>query len=283
MTRLAWVPSTNRAGPGPRTALAVLAGKGTGLASRLLGRGGGTALPGLVAERLDPRIVERLASQVEAPRVVVTGTNGKTTTSRLLGAILRAAGHRPIRNGAGSNLMRGIAATLLHEAGTGGRLPPDRPAVFEVDEATLVQAGRALRPNVLVFTNLFRDQLDRYGEIDSVADVWREALQALLGDARIVLNADDPLVARLSSVPEGRSVLYGIEDRSVALGEAEHASDSRWCPRCDRDYTYEALFFGHIGWWRCSQCGDHRPTPDVGAADVRLVDDERASFSLRVG
>jgi UDP-N-acetylmuramyl tripeptide synthase len=212
--------------------------------------------------------------------VLVTGTNGKTTTARLLGSILRAAGHDPIRNSAGSNLMRGVAAALLDEAGALGSLPGSRPAVFEIDEATLHEAARAIGPDVIVFTNLFRDQLDRYGEIDSVAGVWRRTLAGMPPTSTIVLNADDPLVAGLRADFGGRVLTYGIDDRSAGLGEAEHAADSRWCPRCERDYSYDALFFGHIGWWRCPGCGDARPEPDVRACDIELLADDAARFVL---
>ena len=205
--------------------------------------------------------------------MLVTGTNGKTTTSRLLVAILRAAGHDPIRNGAGSNLMRGMAATLLQEANLRGGLAAERPAVLEIDEATLLLAARELRPDIIVFTNLFRDQLDRYGEIDAVAAVWRNTLTPLPAEATVVLNADDPLVAGLREGTLARIVTYGIDDPSVAAGAAEHAADSRWCPRCGRDYAYDALYFGHIGLWRCPGCGVSRPAPDVVATDVRLSDD----------
>ncbi|MSQ60979.1 MAG: Mur ligase family protein [Dehalococcoidia bacterium] len=261
-----------------RTVAAVLAGKAAGSLARRLGRGGGTALPGLLAERIEPQVVRRLAGQIRGPRVLVTGTNGKTTTSRLLVSILRAARHDPIRNGAGSNLMRGIAATLLREADLRGGLAPERPAVLEIDEATLLMAVGELHPDVIVFTNLFRDQLDRYGEIDAVAEVWRTTLGLLPAEATVVLNADDPLVCGLQEGTRARILTYGIDDPSVA-GAAEHAADSRWCPRCGRDYAYDALYFGHIGLWRCPGCGDSRPTPDATATSIDLSDDA-ARFTL---
>lgn len=275
--------SRSAARPGVRTAFAVAAGKTAALVSRRLQRGGGTALPGLVAERIDPRVTRRLAAQISGPKVLVTGTNGKTTTSRLLVSILRAAGQEPIRNGTGSNLMRGVASTLLAEAGPTGALRRSCPAVFEIDEATLFAASDMLAPDVIVFTNLFRDQLDRYGEIDSVAEVWRKTLATLPETATIVLNADDPLVARLREGTKARVLTYGIEDGTLGIGTAEHAADSRWCPECDQDYMYDAVFFGHIGWWRCPRCGERRPDPDVYTAQAELVGDERARFEVRFG
>ncbi|MGD0765017.1 MAG: Mur ligase family protein [Dehalococcoidia bacterium] len=146
-----------------RLAAAIAAGKLAGRASRVLRRGGGTALPGLVAERLDPRLVARLAPRLGQGSLVVTGTNGKTTTAHMLSSVATAAGYLPLHNRSGSNLMRGVATALIDDAGLlGGLSHADRRlGVFEVDEAILPEAVRALAPRVLIFTNLFRDQLDR--------------------------------------------------------------------------------------------------------------------------
>src|SRR3990172_9313943 len=164
-----------------RRIAAIAAAKGAAALSRGLRRGGGTALPGLVAERIDPAIVTEMAGRLGQGSVIVTGTNGKTTTARLLRNMLEAAGLRPVANRAGSNLMRGIAAALVESARVTGEFAAARRrlGVFEVDEATLPEAAAALRPRGVAFTNLFRDQLDRYGEVEHVAALWREAVQAL--------------------------------------------------------------------------------------------------------
>ncbi|MCZ7577119.1 MAG: Mur ligase family protein [Dehalococcoidia bacterium] len=162
-----------------RLGAAVGAGKGAGLATRLLRRGGGTALPGLVAERVHPQLVRDLGRSLGGGRVLITGTNGKTTTSRIVAEVLAGAGRPFIHNREGSNLMRGIASTLLARASLSGRIAGAATMVglFETDEATLPPAARALAPTALAFTNLFRDQLDRYGEVDTVAALWRRALE----------------------------------------------------------------------------------------------------------
>jgi UDP-N-acetylmuramyl tripeptide synthase len=249
-----------------RTALAVAAGKAAGGASRRLGRGGGTAIAGLVAERVDPALVAALAAQLGHGSALVTGTNGKTTTAHMVTAAARKAGLRPLHNPSGSNLMRGVATALVEEA-SGGRIREgaERLGIFEVDEATLPHAARTLRPRAIAFTNLFRDQLDRYGEVDTVAELWRRALGALPSSTAIALNADDPAVASLASTSPGRVLLFGVDDVSLAQEGPEHASDFRWCLACGGELAYAAAFYGHVGHWSCPSCGGARPAPEVRA------------------
>jgi UDP-N-acetylmuramyl tripeptide synthase len=255
---------------GMRRTAAVLAAKLTAGASRALRLGGGTALPGLIAERIDPGIVAGLASGLRGGSVLVTGTNGKTTTSRLLRSIVRAAGMRAVANREGSNMMRGVAAALA-EASTwdGGFDDKKLPVgVFEVDEATVPVVARAVKPRAIVFTNLFRDQLDRYGEVEAVAAIWRKALGELPPDLTVVLNTDDPAVASLAENARGHVVRYGLDDASLAAGQIEHAADARWCTKCGAELTYDAVFYGHIGHWRCPSCGNARQAPDVACTRV---------------
>ncbi len=266
----------------PRTIAAIIAGKAAAAASRATGRGGGTAIAGLAALRVDPGIVGTLASQAGAGAIAVTGTNGKTTTSLMLNRIATAAGLRPLHNRSGSNMMRGVAAMLVAEASVTGAIPDAerRLAVLEVDEATLPEAVAAVRPRVIVFTNLFRDQLDRYGEVDTVAKSWERAL-ALTADglsrgdrqATIVLNADDPGVAHLGWTALRGVLYYGVDDLAAAGDGDEHASDFRTCLNCGGELAYTATFYGHIGHWRCPACGNARPKPDVRVTRVDLGDD----------
>ncbi len=268
-----------------RIVAAIAAGKAAAAASRLLGRGGGTAIAGLAALRIDPGIVRALTEQAGAGAIAVTGTNGKTTTSLMLSGITTAAGLRPLHNRSGSNLMRGVAAMLVAEATVTGAIPdaPRRLAILEVDEATLPEIARAVRPRVVVFTNLFRDQLDRYGEVDAVASSWERALMELGSPApggqelsAIALNADDPAVAHLGRAYGGRIIYYGIDDVSAAGPAEQHASDFRTCLNCGAEIAYTATFYGHIGHWRCPECGNARPTPDVRVTRVALRDDATA-------
>ncbi len=248
----------------------MIAGKAAGIATRAARRGGGTALPGLVAERVDPGIVANLGRTLGRGRVLVTGTNGKTTTSRIIAAALEAAGTPFIHNREGSNLMRGMASTLLAAAGPLGRIPraADSAGLFEADEATMPAATRALQPRAIVFTNLFRDQLDRYGEVDTVAALWRAALDAAPRDCALVLNADDPSVAELATGWDGPVHWFGLDDPAFAT-ETAGATDARWCA-CGGGYGYERRYFAHVGYWRCSQCGRARPEPETSARQLSL-------------
>ncbi|MGE5594995.1 MAG: MurT ligase domain-containing protein [Hyphomicrobiales bacterium] len=263
----------------PRLAAAVAAGRSAGFVTRALGRGGGTALPGLVAERLDPRVVAHLGQQLGRGRVLITGTNGKTTTARILARMLTEAGQPFVHNREGSNLMRGLASTLVAIAGPTGAIPRAQRTLglFEVDEATLPAAARALAPRALAFTNLFRDQLDRYGEVDTVAGFWREALANSPRDATLVLNADDPSVADLELAWDGPIHWFGLDDPAFATDFAG-AFDARWCGRCGGSFAYDRRYFAHIGYWRCTGCGRARPQPATSGSAIRLGLDS-ASFA----
>jgi UDP-N-acetylmuramyl tripeptide synthase len=253
-----------------RRIAAIAAAKAAAALSRRLKVGGGTALPGLVAQRIDPAIVSEMASRLGRGSVIVTGTNGKTTTARLLRGVVRAGGMRAVANRAGSNLMRGIAAALAESAGLDGAFSASgrRIGVFEVDEATVREAARALKPRLVLFTNLFRDQLDRYGEVEHVAAIWRDVLGELGDSVTVALNADDPSLASLAQAAKGRVILYGLEDTSRGVDRLEHAADARWCSACGGELAYTTVFYGHLGHWRCPACRAARPAARVVATRV---------------
>jgi lipid II isoglutaminyl synthase (glutamine-hydrolysing) len=248
-----------------RRTTAVAAAKAAAALSRRFRFGGGSALPGLVAERIDPDLVAELASALGQGSLLVTGTNGKTTTARLLRSIAGAAGLRVVANRTGSNMMRGIGSALVEAADWSGELtlPEKRLGIFEVDEATLPHAARAIQPRAVLFTNLFRDQLDRYGEVEHVAGVWRTAVGGLPESVSVVLNVDDPSVASLTDAAKGRVITYGMKDTSSGVGSVEHAADARWCSACGSELIYSAVCYGHLGHWRCPSCGNSRPEPDI--------------------
>jgi UDP-N-acetylmuramyl tripeptide synthase len=252
-----------------RLAAAVSAGKLAGEASRRLGRGGGATVAGLVANYLDPGALATLGAQLGHGTVLVTATNGKTTTARLVAALFSAAGMTVAHNRTGSNMLRGVSSTLLDVAGLDGTLPegPRSAGVFEVDEVHLPLAADALRPRQVAILNLFRDQLDRYGEVDKVLAEWQRSLEFLEPESTLVLNADDPSVASLADLWSGRSVFFGVDDLAQATPRRQGA-DARWCEDCGGGFHYDATFYWHIGHWRCTSCGRARPTPDVRATAV---------------
>lgn len=237
-----------------------------GAASRASGRGGGTTLPGRVLLRLDPEAIARLGRGLDRGATIVSATNGKTTTAGMIAAILAADGRRPVHNRAGSNMTWGVATALLEQRGEEG--------LFEVDEAWLPRVTRDLDPSLIVLGNLFRDQLDRYGEMEALADEWAKTVAARTGRTAFVLNADDPLIADLGRDADERprdGVLYfGVDDHAQALPELQHAFDAKHCRRCGHPYTYEVAFVGHLGHYSCPNCGAERPRPDVAATKIEL-------------
>lgn len=251
------------------TPLAVALGKTAGQLSRRLGAGGGTTLPGALARRLDPGILRALSAGLPHGAVLLSGTNGKTTTSRMLAEALRAQGERVLHNRAGANLIAGLTATAVADADWRGR-PRATIGLFETDEAALPQAVAETQPRLVLIHNLFRDQLDRYGEVDTLAAAWRAALAPLPASATVVLNADDPAVADLGADLAARVVYYGLDDARHAAGAAAHIADSQFCRRCGHRYDYSLAFYAHIGHYRCPRCGHRRPAPQVRLARLDL-------------
>jgi lipid II isoglutaminyl synthase (glutamine-hydrolysing) len=236
-----------------------------GAASRASGRGGGTTLPGRVLLRLQPDAIARLGTGLTRT-TVISATNGKTTTAGMLAAILAADGRHPIHNRAGSNMTWGVATALLEQHGDEG--------LFEVDEAWLPRVASQLDPGLIVLGNLFRDQLDRYGELETLADEWAQLVEHRTGRTRFVLNADDPLIADLGRDREERPregvTYFGIDDASQALPQLQHAHDAKHCRRCGHPYEYERAFVGHLGHYSCPNCGASRPQPQVAATAIEL-------------
>ena len=227
----------------------------------LLHRGGGNA-PGAVALRIAPQLISELGGALERS-VMVTGTNGKTTTTGLLANALAADGSRVACNRAGNNMESGVAAALIETRG-------ERPSVgcFECDELYTVRVMPALRPRALVLLNLFRDQLDRYGEIDHTQDVIAEALRRSPATA-LVYNADDPLCAAIAARVDNPGVPFGIDEPTGR--EADRISDSRFCAKCNAPLDYAYVHYGQLGAYRCPRCGWERPELAFAAVNVRLT------------
>jgi lipid II isoglutaminyl synthase (glutamine-hydrolysing) len=247
----------------------VVAARAAGALSRRTGRGG-TSLPGKLLMRLEPHAISRLASRLGRGSGVISATNGKTTTAAMVAGILERAGARLVHNRAGANMAGGVATALLDG-------PRDADiGLFEVDEFWLGQVVDELRPRALLLSNLFRDQLDRYGELDTIADRW--ARVAATTDAALVLNADDPTVADLGR--SAAATYFGVEDDAMALAEMQHASDAKHCRHCGAPYVYDAVYLGHLGRYHCESCGATRPERQVAARDIALQGVRGARFTL---
>jgi UDP-N-acetylmuramyl tripeptide synthase len=276
----------------PKLALA----RAAGVLSRLRG-GGATSAPGKLLLALEPGALGALASRLDRGSVLVSATNGKTTTAAMVASILERHGVELVHNQAGANMAGGIASTLLSAARPRGRIAGEL-GLFEVDELWLEPIAAQLHGlRAVLLSNLFRDQLDRYGELETIADSWVSALRD--GPARtatLVLNADDPLVADLGGDRdgpggdgdgedgggEGPVVYFGVEDNSLALGGMAHAADAKHCRRCGAPYVFDAVYLGHLGHYHCPSCGRRRPSPTVRASAVSLEGVHGARFRLHV-
>src|SRR3954462_1643693 len=257
----------------PRSPLAleIALARAVAALSRGVGVGGGTTIPGKLLAELDRGAIDCLAARLAAGTAVVSATNGKTTTTAMAAEILRPR-PRLAHNRAGANLVSGVASALL-SAGDADL------GLFEVDEGALPELLKRLRPRAICLGNLFRDQLDRYGELELVAERWREAVGALPAEARLVYNADDPQLALVGEARAG-GVAFGLDDPSVARPSVQHAADSKYCVRCGARDADAAACGGHLGDYRCPR-GDHeRPPLEVAARDVSLQGLERAGFRL---
>ena len=250
-------------------ALEVAAARAVAGLSRLVGTGGGTTVPGKLLSTLDPGAVDRLAARLPAGTATISATNGKTTTAAMAAEILGPR-FRLAHNRSGANLLSGVASTLL-AAGDADL------GLLEVDEAALPEVMRRVHPRAVCLGNLFRDQLDRYGELELVAERWRAAIGALPQQTIVVANADDPQVGDLRA-----QIHFGLDDPRVARPALQHAADSKYCVRCGTPYVYSAAYVGHLGDYRCDECGHARPALDVAARAIELHGLERVAFDLQL-
>ena len=258
----------------PKLALA----RAVGATSRIRGSGG-TSAPGKTLLALAPHAIGVLAGRLQGGSVVVSATNGKTTTAALAASVLERAGVCLVHNQAGANMAGGIASTLLAAARPGGGIAGEM-GLFEVDELWLERLVSELRPRAIVLGNLFRDQLDRYGELETIAERWADTVHSPAGmDAKLVCNADDPLVADLGRERED-VVYFGVQDDSLALAGMAHAADAKHCRRCGAPYEFEIVYLGHLGHYSCPACGQRRPSPTVYARAVTLEGVNAARLTL---
>ena len=263
----------------PRLTAAIVASRLSRVAIQRFGRSGGTSAPGMIAQRLDPRILWKLSNRLSQGSIVVAGTNGKTTTSRMIANMLEADGRSVIHNRSGSNLVRGAISALADKSNLLGT-PRGEIAVIETDEAAFPELVRSTRPRAILLNNLFRDQLDRYGELDTIARKWRNALQDLDATTTVIVNADDPSLMSVTDDLPVKRLTFGLKTQDHRLSALPHAADSSTCRACGTEMEYKALYVSHLGDWRCPGCGRARPELDTIGRDITL--NGMDSLSMRV-
>ena len=261
----------------PREKLALWLAKAARCTLRLLGRGG-TNFPGELAVKIAPDLLGKLARGVDI--AAVSGTNGKTTCCRVLAQAYADAGTPCLANRSGANLLAGITAEFAAAARLSGK-PKYRKAVIECDEAAAKTVFRLLQPHVILYTNVFRDQLDRYGEVTHTLENLRFAASQAPG-AVLCLNADDSLLASLADALPNKTRFYGVDAALPGAETADELSDARFCIRCRTPYEYDRRTYAHLGAYRCPQCGYRRPEPDV-AVTAASPDAEGSDLTLRIG
>ena len=260
-----------------RLTSAILIGKSVALLNRLTGTGA-TAAPGLYALKFDPNLVKKLTARIKNGNIVISGTNGKTTTSRLAADILSLK-FKIIHNRQGSNLLRGIASTLISKSDLFGNIDANL-AIWETDEATLPQAIEHTQPKKIVLLNLFRDQLDRYGEVDTVRAKWQKSLSKQKLGSTLILNADDPGISFLARGFEDKTVFFGVEDKKLSLPQIASVADIKHCLNCEANLTYTTLLSAHMGSYSCSKCSLKRPKPSISASNLKFKPDFSTSINL---
>jgi len=238
--------------------LSVFLGKSISVISTKLRFGAGATWPGEIALRISPHILSVLGKQFKKGIILIVGTNGKTTTSLMIRTILSYEGYEVITNDSGANLLNGLVSACIKK-GIGMDRSSAEWGVFEVDENSLPIILRYISPKMIVLLNLFRDQLDRYGEVDIIAEKWGIALKKISQDTTLVCNADDPLIASIAKKTGKSSVYFGLSIKTVQDAGIDHATDSIFCMNCGSRLSYANYYFSHLGEWFCKGCGEKRP------------------------
>lgn len=218
--------------------------------------GNGTTWPGHIALILNPGFIEEVIREKQIIPIVVAGTNGKTTTARMLNTILESDGKRVFQNDSGANLLNGIASTLILNSEKGSTQSP-LYVILEVDENALPKLLKKISPQYLLLLNLFRDQLDRYGEVRTIATHWQNSLLEADSSIEILGNGDDPQIVGICTTLKQKVEYFGLT--AGKKRRAEHTADSSYCPNCGAKLSYSSVQFSHLGEWKCPSCGLKRP------------------------
>lgn len=245
--------------------IAVWVGKILCVAGRLMGKKS-SAGPGAIALRICPSLVSDMNEKIRKKVIVTCGTNGKTTTNNLICTALEAKGYKVLCNRIGANMLSGVATAYIENANLFGKINADY-ACLEVDEAYTPIVFDHVKPDILVVTNLFRDQLDRYGEVDSTSNLIKRAIEKA-GNVKLVLNADDPLCVQFGAAKNASSVYYGVSEQ--VMEQDASLRESRFCPICGDELKYEYYHYSQLGIFSCEKCGFKRPVPEYEIKNVSL-------------
>lgn len=253
--------------------IALFFGKAVRILLKILPEKGATALPGLLALKIDPSFLERATYNLE--NIVISGTNGKTTTARILATILKKEGRAFIHNRHGSNLKRGIASAII--ASSLQEINEKEVGLWETDEGALPEIIKKINPGIVLLLNLFRDQLDRYGEIEQICQKWLKALQGLSSKTKIILNSDDPFLSFIGQKLTGKKIYwYGLN--TTGISKPEEARDINFCPLCGERLSYTKFFMAHLGDFICKKCGFKRSKLDFSCQKILKSDLKSSCF-----
>jgi UDP-N-acetylmuramyl tripeptide synthase len=253
-----------------RLAFAVLVAKSVTFGVRSLRLGAASVLPGSLARRIEPRLLQLLTQQVKNGVILIAGTNGKTTTSLLLVTILERKGYRVAHNSTGANLENGLMTALLENTNLVGNLDVDY-AILEVDENILPRILTPIQPRIILCLNLFRDQLDRYGEVDTISKRWTKIISTLPPETVVIPNADDPTLSYLGQQLPQRVLFFGLNEPENYLDEIPHAVDSIFCPNCGHSLDYKGVYLSHLGDFQCPKCGFSRSEPKLESSEFPQI------------
>ncbi|MFN6567520.1 Mur ligase family protein [Dendronalium sp. ChiSLP03b] len=253
-----------------RLGFAVSVAKTVTFIVRSLRLGAASVLPGLIARRIEPRLLQLLSQQVKNGVILIAGTNGKTTTSLLLKTILERKGYRIAHNSTGANLENGLMTALLESTNLVGTLDVDY-AILEVDENIVPKVLAPLQPRIILCLNLFRDQLDRYGEVDTISKRWTKVISTLPSETVVIPNADDPTLSYLGQQLPQRVLFFGLNEPEQYLEAIPHAVDSIYCPRCGHSLDYKGVYLSHLGDFTCPSCGFSKSQPTLESSEWQQI------------
>jgi len=244
--------------------LFIVLGKIVITVSKLFNLGSGSTWPGHIALSYNKNFIRNLLSKNKNLKIIlIAGTNGKTTTGKLIRTILEKNNRKVLQNEEGANLLNGIASSFIKYADISGKIRCNY-AIFEIDENTFPLILENINPEIIILLNLFRDQLDRYGEVNIVSNKWQSALKKIKPNVSLILNSDDPKIAYLGNKIKNKVEYFGVKGTEQSI---DHASDSTYCPKCGNKLSYKSITFSHLGDWTCTSCGLEKPKPDIESFD----------------